>query len=385
MSDADARRERLRVALEGAQAALAELSDEWAEENTGEGRNQLEHLLTYAQLVVAATDPRLVSDTAINELEAATSAITAAPEAAVLSPDTYAARVIDATLRLPGARGRDIEQSLLDAAVAFERNARDRLDALRQRYAVADKKFDDVSARADAIEQRIAELETSLAANRTELDTMLQRHSGEFTAAQEERAKEYQEEAQAIRAELSQLQEEARKEVESRVAEIRRMEEESAGLVGAIGLAGTAERYGEEVVQQRVAADRWRWATIVFALGAVGIGLYAVLAGDQEPEALIAKLAVSAVLGGLAAYTASQSGRHRRREERARALQLELTAFAPFIEPLDPAQREEERVLMTRRTFGRAINPEGSPEDPGPSPISFLLRCRQKALDEGTE
>jgi len=41
-----------------------------------------------------------------------------------------------------------------------------------------------------------------------------------------------------------------------------------------------------------------------------------------------------------------------RQEERARSLQLELTAFAPFIEPLDDGLKELERVLMTRKTFG---------------------------------
>jgi hypothetical protein len=33
--------------------------------------------------------------------------------------------------------------------------------------------------------------------------------------------------------------------------------------------------------------------------------------------------------------------------------QLELIAFRPFIEPLDSAQREEERVIMTRKMFGQ--------------------------------
>lgn len=385
MTDSDDRRERLRVAIAGAQQALDGLSEESIDEVTAAGRERLRHVLAYAQLVGAATDPLLITDTAINELEAAASTISADPQAAAQSPDAYATRVIDATLRLPVAQGRDIEQSLRDTAATFERNASERLEALGQRHAEIDKKLDEADAKADAIQQRIAELETSLTANRTELDTMLQRHSGEFTAAQEARATEFQGELHSVRDALNEFQETARKEVESHVAEIRRMEEESAALVGAIGLAGTAERYGEEVEQQRAAADRMRLLTIVLALGALVVGLYAAFVGDHEAATVISKLAVTAVLGGLAAYTASQSGRHRRREERARAVQLELTAFAPFVEPLDPAQREEERVVMTRRTFGRAISPEGTPWDPGPSPISFLLRRRQKAQDEGAE
>lgn len=385
MNNRDERRERLRTALSLAQKALDELDPDLVDEAAASGRDHLARILSYAQLVVSGTDPLLISNTAINETESATSQLAADALGAAQSPEAHATRVIDATLRLPAAQGRDTEQSLRDAATAFERSARERLNALQQRYAEIDNKLDEADTQADAIQQRISELETSLAASRTELDTMLQRHSGEFTTAQESRTKEFQDELQAVRDELSRLQSEAREEVESRVAEIRRMEEESSALVGAIGLAGTAERFGEEAVQQRMAANRMRGLTIALALGAVAVGLYAVITGDQDPEALIAKVAVSIVLGGLAAYTASQSGRHRRREEKARALQLELTAFAPFIEPLEAEQKEEERVIMTRRTFGRAINPEGTPEEPGPSPVSFLLRRRQKALDEGGE
>lgn len=383
MSAGDERQERIRVALAGAQDALDGLSEESIEGGAAQGRDHIRHVLSYAQLAAAATDPLLISEIATNELVAAVSAISTDPQAAVQNPDPQATRIIDATLRLPVARGRDIEQSLHDAAAVFQRSAQDRLEALKQRYTEIDKRFDEADKQADGIQQRIAEVESSMAATRAEFDTMLQRHSGEFIAAQEARAKEFQSELHTLRDELGRLHTEAREEVESRVAEIRRMEQESSALVGAIGLAGTAERFGEEVVQQKRAADWMRWLTIALALGAVVMSVYAVIKGDQEPAALVAKLAVSVVLGGLAAYTASQSARHRRREERARALQLELTAFAPFIEPLEPEQREEERVIMTRRTFGHAIGSDGPADDPRPSPTSFLLRRRQKELEKG--
>jgi hypothetical protein len=173
----------------------------------------------------------------------------------------------------------------------------------------------------------------------------------------------------------------AHEEVEERVAEIRRMEKESSELVGAIGVAGTAERYSEEVTEQAKVANWWRWATIALGLAAVVIGLYAVVTGDQTNQDLAAKLVVSIILGGLAAYAARQSARHRRREEQARRLQLELTAFGPFIEPLQPEQREEERVVMARKTFGKAW--EGAPEEePGPTALSFLMQRRQKEIEE---
>jgi hypothetical protein len=78
------------------------------------------------------------------------------------------------------------------------------------------------------------------------------------------------------------------------------------------------------------------------ALGAVIVGLFAIFDRSDNTHVVVAKFIVSAALGGLAAYTARQSGRHREREERARNLQLELTAFGPFIEPLDKDQQDWE-------------------------------------------
>ena len=80
-----------------------------------------------------------------------------------------------------------------------------------------------------------------------------------------------------------------------------------------------------------------------------------------------------------AAYLGLESGRHRAREERSSAVQLELAAFGPFIEPLSPEQREEERVIMTRKLFP---SPDGSA-----APVSRALRRPQKdtGLDEVAE
>jgi hypothetical protein len=55
---------------------------------------------------------------------------------------------------------------------------------------------------------------------------------------------------------------------------------------------------------------------------------------------------VAALLSGLTAYAAKQSGGHREREVRNRRLELELTAFGPFTDSLsDP---EKARLIMGR-------------------------------------
>lgn len=51
------------------------------------------------------------------------------------------------------------------------------------------------------------------------------------------------------------------------------------------------------------------------------------------------------------AYARMQSGDHRRREEAARRTELELVAFAPFVEGLDEAQRVALRKEVAQRLF----------------------------------
>jgi hypothetical protein len=116
----------------------------------------------------------------------------------------------------------------------------------------------------------------------------------------------------------------------------------------------------------------------VVALGAVAMGVWAVVHHADDTNTLAAKLGVSLVLGGLAAYTAAQSGKHRRREERARDLQLQLTAFSPFTAPLDPELQQLERVRMTRRTFGTIDTAQAEEDDTGPSAMALVNRVLRR-------
>jgi hypothetical protein len=183
---------------------------------------------------------------------------------------------------------------------------------------------------------------------------------------------------------LEETRQQSAKEVETHVEEIRRLAGEAKGLNYAMSLFATAKHYGTEADTEKKAADRLRIATIALALAAAAVALFAVFHEPDETRALIAKLAVSAILGGLAGYTAQQSGRHRARASRARSLQLELIAFSPFIEPLDAEQKEEERVILTRKTFTGGVWADATDfQDPGPTPVSLLMKRRLRGRGQG--
>ena len=161
------------------------------------------------------------------------------------------------------------------------------------------------------------------------------------------------------------------------------MEGETRQLVGAIGLTGTTGHYAAEARSERRTADLWRWIAIVIALLAVIPAAFATFGDHTDTRTFVGKVVMTFAIGAVAAFAAGQSIRHRRREERARERELELAAFGPFIEPLIAEQREEERVIFTRKTFGKTAPREKVDEEPGPTAVSFLLRRREQRDEEG--
>jgi Flp pilus assembly protein TadB len=109
------------------------------------------------------------------------------------------------------------------------------------------------------------------------------------------------------------------------------------------------ERYHEEYEQQRETADRWRLVALsIGALAAILVFLATVAAIEA---ATAGRLGLAATLGGIAAYAARQSARHRRREECARARELELIAFPAVLDTLPAADRFGQTIRLARFEF----------------------------------
>jgi hypothetical protein len=405
MSNYDDRLAALRDQARETEATMQNLAEsEWPAKAV---RDRTLGVLAYAQTVLETTDPTLVSDAAFQQVSSALTQFQNNPSVGTTNADPWISVVIDAISQLPAARGREVEQAVKDAAANFQRSAQQRLNALKSEYHAGKAELDalkseieqrrteltaeitegraevstEITALQSAFEQRLAQYEQQLQSEQSALSKLRTTQTAEFEELEEKRAMASKERVEEAQQAIAALQQRALAEVEERVAEIRRMESESAQLVGAIGLAGTAERYGEEVEQQKGIADTWRIATVVLALLAVISVIVAVAEKHPVAETFSGKLALSAIFGGIATYAARQSRYHRDREQRARDLQLELTAFSPFIEPLSPEQREEERVIMTRKTFGKTTTSVKQEEEPGPTPLSFLLRRREKEAD----
>jgi hypothetical protein len=331
------------------------------------GLAKLDDVVSDANAVLDVADARLLSSRAFESVQAAACAIANDPRSAVEAPDAHAEALAEAIALLPVTR-KEIERQVHAAADALHASTGDRLDALRLAVDAEAERLQRLGSdverwsaqvelhgeRQGALDEKLAATEAAIAEQGRALDEHVARQSDAFAEGERGRAAEFQAQLELFRGELGRAQQEAADEVAAHVAEIRRMEQESAKLVGAIGLAGTAEFYRRQGRRQQVAAELLRAFAILAVLGAVALALAGTMVADPTAETLAAGGFASLLLAGLAAYLARQSARHRAREEHAAAVQLELAAFGPFIEPLSAERREQERVIMARKLFGTA-------------------------------
>jgi hypothetical protein len=339
---------------------------------------RLSDIVAHARGVLAAADPRLVSARAFASIEAAACAISNDPRGALQAPDAHVDALADALTLLPVTR-KEMEEQVTAAAERFHQSTADRVGALRREIEAEAKKMTGLGSDIEewksrlekqlekqaAVDKKLAEAEKKLAGQAAAVGERMAAQSETFAESERARTAAFQAQMDGFRADLARAQQEAIDEVQARVAEIRRMEQETADLVGAVGLQGTGEAYRRQGRREKRAAEILRGLAVLAGLGAVAIAFAGAVVTDPTAESLVAGLFASLLLAGLAAYLGLQSGRHRAREERASAVQLELAAFGPFIEPLSPEQREEERVIMARKLF---------PTEGKAAPVSFALR-----------
>jgi CII-binding regulator of phage lambda lysogenization HflD len=301
---------------------------------------RLDCVVAYAGAVLDATDPRLIAAPAFGAVQSAACRISNNPRTALADADACADALLGALALLPAPCAGEDEQQLRAAAADLAAQ----LQSLREE--------------ADAAAERIASQSVAL----------------ERQAAQQKQA--FDESQQANAAEFQAGMDAFRGQVDERVAELRRMESETATLVEAIAVAGTSEQYRRHGRRQRIVAEVLRGLAVLATLGAVAVALVATAWPDRPAESLIANLFAALLLVGLAAYFARQSARHRAREEEAARVQFELAAFSPFIETLTPEQRERERVMMTRKLFGTASPPTPADEERGA--LGLLPRWKRR-------
>jgi hypothetical protein len=217
-------------------------------------------------------------------------------------------------------------------------------------FAAQQEAIDDAERRREAqLKNHAARLDTRVAEFEDRLGTQQTEHQQRLQKSYDDAVTKLDEDSEAA----LQAIDERRRKVEE--------------LYEVIFKTGTASAFSKEAKTERGTADTWRWIALAFGGAAILLAAITAFFGDATdltPERLIARLAATAGLGALAAYAGRQSARHRRREEDAKQLELDLTAIAPFVEEVDETKRDDLRAQFVERWMGtRAPAAAGKPTD----------------------
>lgn len=251
-----------------------------------EARERVLAVLAYTQLMIEGSEVALISSVVASELEATLTEFVNAPEQLTSESGPWVDRLLDLTTRLPRAQGRDFEQAAKKAARTFQRSAQQRFAAVEKRAEEAQSNMEalaenltgqraEINALAEqfrvqqeeAAEARFAQLEArtqdlAAAAERhaQSIEALVTEQAEVFRKAQDERAEEHREREQGNQSQFELLEASTKRSADTLVSEITAMKDRSAELVGAIGITGTAERYGRSSVSSRRLQTNGEWS-----------------------------------------------------------------------------------------------------------------------------
>ncbi len=164
------------------------------------------------------------------------------------------------------------------------------------------------------------------------------------------------------------------------IAHLRSMVEEAQKASGVVAQGALSEAFDALSTEERKAAGRFRVAT--FALVSVSVLVLTVpplfdliseidLSRGEPTVELISRLAVSAAVGGAAAYSARQAGHHRRVHVWAKSIATQLRSLNSFIAPIS---EDSVRNVVIEATARRMLSepPHSGKQEPQADTTSLL-------------
>jgi hypothetical protein len=150
--------------------------------------------------------------------------------------------------------------------------------------------------------------------------------------------------------------------------------QELVGVIGDLGVTSGHKTAADDALKEVQFWHRvtlWSMITLIAFAGATALNLF------ESPIDWLnfaRRIYFSIAVGVLATYAASQANRYQQVERRNRKLELELKAIGPFLEPVEPAEREKFRLKLAEAFFGREDGPAG---EPGPATLLHMLKSKE--------
>jgi hypothetical protein len=361
---------------------------------------RLEPVLEFVGALLASADTALVTPQMLDELNEAVQQISSA-----LTPfkdndfdqlptiQSGVEALLNRSLRMAPAIGVWAKTDARKAAAhlgeasseksrQLQQQASDLQGQLNQLKEQADQASESVKTtfqdRLNEMQTQLDTLKTEAEAERTRVQETIDNFGTQFNSEQEARGTQFEDSRQelATKAEeaidgfktsASEAQSEAKTEADTAVANLEHQskevidflsekKQEAIDMVDTAATSTTAGAFKTEAEEQKEQADKWRRNAIIGGAFAVLVAIAAVVLAVGEwgggAALIVAKVTAVTLLLAIAGYAAEQSGQHRRREQRARRLYMQMVAFKPFSEPLtDGADKDTVRKEFIERMF----------------------------------
>lgn len=273
---------------------------------------------------------------------------------------------------------------LRDAADAGIANLSQLIKTARNELESLEQRVDSIAENANRIEQQVQQANDAHATecgkliNSIKEDTNSWRTNRDIEASN--MAARYDDEYIKTKASLEENVRSIREAEAAKCAEhldaITKHRKEVEQLVGVIGNLGLTSGFQKEANYARNQSIFWHAATVLSMLFLIGIGLSSALnhpttgrlptadATSQNTNPTIdayavdwywlgSRVVLAVVVGVLSKYSATQADRYLSIQRGNRKLELELAALGPYLEPLPEDKRQEFRLMLGKRTFGR--------------------------------
>jgi hypothetical protein len=314
----------------------------------------LTNLVNYVDGVLRSTNPGLVSIARLDSIAGALSSSLShvlAFEDADANGIFNAWQATDAILTylagLPTVKAPRNVSGLTKAIAGFERHLTQRAEAIDARSEEIQQHFDELQSRYDALVTEIGTQNGSLSKSLSNFEIRLNQEMDERAEAFDEQMTIWKEVDQRASTERSELADQVLRDLHSELSQAKALVE----MTGEVAMTG---HYQRNAKQQQSEADRMRDLTVRLGLGAVASAVLIAVVGlifkDQLDAAnFISHAGITIALTSLATFIGVQSHAHRKREEKYRALELELATIDPFLNSLDDTERQRNKGELAMR------------------------------------
>ncbi len=383
---------------------------------------RLRSIMAFVGKRLAGTDPALLAPQPLDALASQLPSVMSELQGYI--SDGQSSHLVTANLngsecliqlaRLPGSAAPDELTALSEAAAGYR-------SSMEQVVEQSRRTLKELELEASGLSEKLNSLGTELSNQRSTMTSLTSDFQGQFSSAQESRAREFTDqqgirqkefgEGQTARqtrfdelhasfsqrlndqdAEFTKQRETTLKDAQERLATLDVDYQASAKtilesiqkhlfdvekLVGVIGNLAVTSGYQRAAESAKKAMWFWQGLTLVGFTIVIVFAFRAFLPaiqGEFSWERFAGRVALTIAVGVFAAYAAAQADRYMEAERRNRKLALELEAIGPYLAPLPEDKQQEFRLALGDRTFGREEHGFNRRERSPATPIDVVIK-----------